>query len=128
MPQMANITVKDKNGADLSLNAVSPSSGDKSPAIWRADSIHGVPLFRPTYRVTATYNGPRDARRVTITGEYPVPNDILGTVLARIPFRFEITMPQALPSDTVDNAVVIAQNFLKSSLVTEILQSGFNAT
>lgn len=128
MPNMANIIVKDKNGADLSLNAVSPSSGDKSPAIWRADSIHAVPLFRPTYRVTATYNGPRDARRVTVTGEYPVADDVFGTVRARIPFRFEITMPQALPSDTVDNAIVITQNFLKSGLITEILESGFNAT
>lgn len=127
MPQMANITVKNAVDADVVLTALTPSSGDRA-ALWRYDALDSLPLLRPTYQVTTTYNGPRDARRSVVTGSYPVADPVLGTVKARIPFRLEVTLPLNIPTEKTDDAVVIMQNLLKSSLITEILKSGFNAT
>lgn len=127
MPQMANITVKNAADADVVLTALTPSSGDRA-ALWRYDALNSLPLLRPTYQITTTYNGPRDARRTVVTGSYPIMDPVLGTVKARIPFRLEATLPLNVDTIGTDDAVVIMQNFLKSSLVTEILKSGFNAT
>jgi len=127
MPQMANITVKDAANTDVVLTALTPSSGDRA-ALWRYDAFATLPLLRPTYQVTTTYNGPRDARRTVVTGSYPIPDPVLGTVKARIPFRLEVTLPLNVETNSTDDAVVIMQNFIKSGLITEILKTGFNAT
>ncbi|DAD51164.1 TPA_asm: coat protein [ssRNA phage SRR7976323_4] len=127
MPQMANITVKDAAGADVVLTALTPSSGDRA-ALWRYDALNTLPLLRPTYQVTTTYNGPRDARRTVVTGSYPISDPVLATVKARIPFRLEATLPLNVDTVDTDDAVVIMQNFIKSALITEVLKSGFNAT
>lgn len=127
MPQMANITVKNQSDVDVTLTALTPSSGDRA-ALWRYDNLNPLPLLRPTYQVTTTYNGPRDARRTVVTGAYPVPDPVLGTVKARIPFRLEVTLPLNVDTNSTDDAIVIMQNFIKSSLITEVLKSGFNAT
>lgn len=128
MPQMANITVKNAANADVVLTALTPSSGDRA-ALWRYDALNTLPLLRPTYQITTTYNGPRDARRAVVTGSFPVEDPVLtGIVKARVPFRLEVTLPLNVDTVKTDDAIVIMQNFLKSNLVTEILKSGFNAT
>lgn len=72
MPQMANITVKKANGTtDIVWTGVSPSAGDKSPAVWKSLTVGATPGVRPEFRAVGESNSNGTARRLKTSMVWP---------------------------------------------------------
>lgn len=128
MPQMANITVKAANGTtDVIYNAMTPSSGDKTRAIWRVEAASTVPAFRPLFSFETKDNGSGSARVASLRVDYPYVVEVAGvsTVKHRVPVQLSITLPKEVPDTVSVEAIAQTANLLKSALVQDSLKSGF---
>jgi hypothetical protein len=53
MPALADITVKMADGTtNITYTGIVPSAGDKTPAVWRSNSVGGSIGQRPELRAT----------------------------------------------------------------------------
>jgi len=132
MPTLADITVKNAAAANVTFTAISASAGDKSPARWRLETA-GIPLgLRANLEIASQDNGPKTARRVVVSGNFPFTYTDTTTsqkvLLARMPFRTEFTLPSNLDPAQLADASVIATNVLASALVQAVLASGYAPT
>lgn len=130
MPQMANITVKKADGTtDVTFTANVPSAGDKSPASWTQNSESARSL-RPTISTLSQYNGPRDARRVSFVGKFPVVREAAGvpTKVATIPVEATIALPLVITDSEASEAAAQFANILRSTLMQQVLSSGYAPT
>lgn len=131
MPQMANVTVKAANGTtDVIYTAQTPSAGDSSPAQWSANAASAARAYRPVIRMVSQPNGPKTARRVTITGKYPVVRVIGGeqTLVGTIPLEFSALLPNLVTDAEAQEATRQFENFLVATLPRECIEQGFAAT
>lgn len=130
---MSDITVKTADGTtDIVYSALTPSAGDKVPAQWRAETAGTAAGLRPTLSLRSEYNGPRTARRVDFTYQYPfVVTDTstsTSSVKARIPFSGSMTIPVEIPDSVVAEAVAQSTNLLVSALLVSCLKAGYAPT
>jgi hypothetical protein len=132
MPQLANITVKKNDGTtDVVYTGVVPSAGDKSPAVWRSNSVGAAMAFRPEFRLTSQSNANRTLRRVEGTYTYPTTaTDSAGkTVVADRGFiNFSAGVPQSMPDADVNEFVSQGLNLLVSTLVKDSVKTGYAPT
>jgi len=132
MPQLADITVKKANGTtDIVFTGVVPSSGDKSPAIWRSNSVGSAQAHKPELTIISQYNGPRTARRVGAKFVYPTlvtGSDGRISVSDRAIGDVTVTLPQAMNDSDIAEFANQFVNLLYSALVRAQLQSGYAAT
>lgn len=132
MPNLANITIKKNDGTtDVVYTGVVPSAGDKSPAIWRCNSVGTAADQRPEVSVESAFNGPRTARRVS--GSYMYPTTVVGSdgkisVSNKAVLTFSFLAPRGMPDADVNEAASQAVNLLASPLFKSMLQSGYSAT
>lgn len=128
MPNMANIVVKDDTDMDFTWTAMSASPGDNGFAQWRGAGP--TPALSPNLRAKTLWNGPRTARRVEISGDFPFYRDISGapTFQQREPFRMEVTVPAGIPVTTALTNATVLGNTIAAALVTEIMATGYSAT
>lgn len=128
MPQMADITIKKADGTtNVVYTALSPSAGDKVAAVWRSNTVSNIPGRRPTFSLTAEWNGPRTARRVTALASW-AEYDANGVLVGNIPMRYEITLPQGLTDTFIAEAVEQFGNLLAATLVKQAQKDGFAPT
>lgn len=132
MPQMANITVKKADGVtDVTYENVSPSAGDKSPAIWSVPTASPYRNLRPSVQLTAQFNGPRTARRAHLVGNYPVVRvngEGQSYVAGNMPIDLTITLPQIVSDDEAKEAVYQFGNLIVATLIRDCLTAGRSAT
>lgn len=133
MPQMADIIVKKADGTtNITFTALTPSSGDKVPAQWRSESAGAAAGLRPTFQMESQWNGPRTARRVNISGQYPYTLTDTTTsstsVVARMPFQSTFTIPVSIPDVTVAEFVAQITNLVASSLAQASIKIGYAPT
>lgn len=131
MPQMASITVKKADGTtDIVYNAVMPSSGDKTPAVWRANEVSTIPKHRPVFSILTKDNGPRTARHVSGIFKFPAVSTVGGVEVqsATVPLSFEGTLPTTIDAAVVKEAVYQFGNLLVAELVRAQLEEGYAAT
>lgn len=133
MPQMADITVKKADAVtNITYSALTPSSGDKVAAQWRSETAGLAAGLRPTFTMQSQYNGPRTARRVDFTFQYPFTvtdsTTTVTTVKARVPFSGSMTLPVEIPDTVVAEAVAQACNLLVSTLAQSSFKTGFAPT
>jgi len=133
MPAMANVTVKAANGTtDVVYSALNPSSGDKVPALWRAEAAGLSSNLRPTLDLVSQWNGPRTARRITGTYMYPYVFTNASTfeksVRARIPIIYSATVPVEVPDTEIAEAISQFNNLLVATLVKDCIKLGFAPT
>lgn len=129
MPTMANITVKKFDGTtDIIWTAVQRSSGDKSPAIWRSDTVSTIPANRPRAEMTSRSNAKGNTRIMELDVEYPVLATVSGveTVLGRQPVKVFIPVIQDLDATQVREAVAQAINLAGSVLIKAAFQEGYS--
>jgi len=132
MPALANITVKkNDNTTDIIYTGVVPCAGDKSPAIFRSNSVGSAAAFRPELRVQSSYNGPKTARRVT--GQFTYPSTTVGSdgkinVADRLIGDFSLVVPQGMLDADVNEAVAQFTNLLDSTLLNDTFKSGYAPT
>lgn len=72
MPQATDKTVKKADGTtDIVWASVQQSSGDRSPAVWRSNTVGTANAHRPTLKTSSRPNGPGNARRVEFKANFP---------------------------------------------------------
>jgi hypothetical protein len=127
---MANITVQNSAAANVIYVAKVPSAGDKSAAVWLQDAAHAIVGFRPKFEVLTRDNGSSNARLFSAYLLFPVVEAVNGvdTVVARVPIRCEATLPTNVSSTKVADATVQAGNLLVSTLIREVLSTGYAPT
>lgn len=132
MPNMAAITVKKNDGTtDVVYTNVAASSGDKTPAVWRNNTVGTAAAHRPELTVSSQSNGPRTARRLLIKGVYPtLVTGTDGKVSVADRFIFEATavVPQGMPDTDVNEGVSQMCNLMASALMKDQIKSGYAAT
>lgn len=133
MANMADIIVKKADGTtNITFTALTPSSGDKVPAVWRSETAGLAAGLRPTFEMQSQWNGPRTARRVQINGQYPFTvtdtTTSTTTVKARIPFNATWTVPIEVPDTVVSEAVAQLSNMMVSPLAQTSIKLGYSPT
>lgn len=131
MPQMANITVKAADGStDVNYTAKVPSAGDKSPAIWKNDSVGNVLAAKPTLSVQSSSNGNRSSRRVKSKFTWPKQRvDAAGNTLVQGGAILEVSalVPQDMTSAEIDEFVAQGLNLGASELFKSMVRDGYSA-
>lgn len=127
MPQMANITVKDDANLDVVYSMASPSAGDRSPAVWRANAKHAVVGFRPTYTLTTRDNARQNGRVLEAHFKYPIVAAINGTdtLLATVPFTLTGTLPTNVDAAKVKDAFTQLGNLISSLQSRSTAEDGY---
>ncbi len=133
MPAMANITVKKADGTtDIVYSGISPSAGDTVPALWRCEAVSTAAGLRPTLQMLTKWNGPRTARRMEASFQYPeiVTDSVtsVSRVRNRIPVTISAVIPVEVPDSVVNEAVAQAFNLVASALFKSSTSSGFAPT
>ena len=136
MPTMAAIVVKKyDNTTDITYDALSASGGDGSPAVWRQDTgqAAGKPVgLRPIVKVTTTWNGPKTARQIRYNLVFPYAVQDSTTTLYsakdRVVFDGILTVPQAIPSTDINEAVAQGFNVIATLLIKQSGYTGYAPT
>lgn len=129
MPNMAAITVKKNDGTtDIVWSNVQPSAGDKTPAIWRSQTVGAAPAFQPEFRLWSRSNADNTIRRVEGWVDYKqtaVGSDSVTRVINRALFKIEGSVPQSMATADLNEAVSQACNLFASTLTKDSLKQGF---
>lgn len=129
MPNMAAITVKKNDGTtDQIWTNVQASGGDKSPAIWRNQSVGSAPLYQPEFKLMSRPNGDGTVRRFEAVGNWVqsvVGTDGLTRKVNVFTQRAEIVVPQGMPSADLNEAISQFANLFASALMKQSLKDGF---
>lgn len=133
MAALADITVKKNDGTtDIVYTGVVPSSGDKVPAVWRANSVGTALAFRPEFRMMTELTGNGSSRRFTCA--YSFPSVAIDTTTSRssVVQRGNFTLTGVIPLDMPDSDVAeyISQGFnlIASALIKTSAKSGYAPT
>jgi len=132
MPALANITVKkNDNVTDIVYTGVQPSSGDTTPAVWRAPG-GTAPAHAPELRLIAR-NAAKGVRRA-LRGTYQYPqistNSTTGvtSVIDRASGDVNFTYPKAMAQVDINEAVSQFCNLMYAALIKQCLKDGFSAS
>jgi len=130
MPSMANITVKDSANADVIYVAATPSAGDRSSAIWRANALSPIIGFRPSFSVMTRDNQKQSGRIMEASFKFPILGNVSGqtVLLATVPYTFAGTIPTNIDSALALNAFTQFGNLCASALVRSIVSDGYAPT
>jgi len=128
MPNMANITVKKKDGTtDVTWTQLTPSAGDKTPARWSQVVASARANLRPTFESQSRFNANRTARNISFVLKYPEIVQVNGvdTVFATAIMNMQAVVPTNMSSTAIDEFAAQLANTLKASLPQEIIASGY---
>jgi hypothetical protein len=132
---MASITVKKADGStDIIYDALTPSGGDGTPAVWRQDTgqAAGFPSgLRPWLKIATQNNGPKTARQVSyeFVRPYAVQDSTTTLYSAKdqVVFKGTMSLPNAIPAGDLKEAAYQLGNLLASALVKSIGEVGYSA-
>jgi hypothetical protein len=132
MAQIANITVKKNDGTtDVVYTAVVPSAGDRTPAIWRNQTVGTAAAHRPEFALKSFNSGDNKQRRVQVDAMYPtLATDSQGKVNAvdKVSMTVTFSIPKGMPDVDVNEAVSQLTNVLSSTLSKDSIKSGYAPT
>lgn len=132
MPGQVNVTIKKNDGTtDITYTAVAPSAGDKSPAVYRSQTVGSAAAHQPEMRITSRPNGPGTARRVE--GVYVYPSLVTGSdgkisVSDKFILNFSGVVPLGMATVDVLEAASQGANFIAHVQVKDVLKTGFAPT
>lgn len=133
MPAMADITVKKNDGTtDIVYSAQAPSSGDGTPAIWKATSVGSAGSHRPELRLASREGGNGAKRNLRSTFQYPqiATNSTTNvtSVVNRAMASTDWQIPKDMSATDVDEFVSQYANLLKSTLIIACAKAGYSAS
>lgn len=132
MPNQSNVTVKKNDGiTDVIYTAVIPSSGDKSPAIWKNQTLGTAAAHRPEMKLQSRDNGTGLARR--LDGAFMYPSLTVGTdgktnVGDKLVASISILVPKGMPDAEVSEGVSQFVNLCASAPFKEAFMQGYAHT
>lgn len=126
---MANITIKKADGTtDVVYTQKVPSAGDKSPAVWKNDTVGTVLAARPTFSIVSMDNGNRKARRLRTSFLWPkTRTDTAGNVTVSGGASSESShlVPQDMTPSEITEYVAQYANLLASALIKASVNDGY---
>lgn len=130
MPQMANLTVKKSDGTtDIVYTSMTPSAGDKTPAIWRANTVGDSVALRPEFRAVGmpSPDGARRTLKTNLVFPVVVTDNASGLkkVAGYITQVVETKIFLAADDATVAEAVAQGANLVNTALMRECARVGF---
>lgn len=128
MSAINNITVKKTDGTtDVIFFAIAGAAADGQPATWQNVAGSTIRAYRPTLSMKAKLNGTKQARRVDVTGLFPVVRLVSGvdTLIGKIPLDFSVPVPEWATDVEVNEAVDQFINLLASTHVRAHVKAGF---
>lgn len=129
MPTLANITVKKADGTtDVIYTAVAGAAGDKTPAVFRNNTVGTSLAERPTLLVSSRDNGPKTGRRVDINFSWPLSTVDAGgnkTITGRMTGTASVLVPQNQDVTAINEQASQFGNLIGSALVKSSLAEGF---
>lgn len=132
MPNMANITVKNKADVNVTYVAATPSSGDRVPAVWTRNDASGRLDSRPRLSlVTRNSGGQLPGRIAKLDFNYPVlvtNPDTSVSVGARMVGTIQVTLPTNVDATAVSDACVQMANLFASALIQSVMEQGYAPT
>lgn len=133
MAALADIVIKKADGTtNITFTGVVPSAGDKTPAVWRSNSIGAALAFRPEFRLLTGPSGSGNARRFQASMSYPSLATDTTTSRTSVVQRGNFTLTGVVPADMPDADVAeyVAQgmNLLASALIVTSIKSGYAPT
>lgn len=132
MPQMANITVEDADGASVVYDGIMPSAGDRSPARWKQLQASNSAGLQPVFEMRTQNNGPDTLRNVHFSFDYPVGDVPAGGTrnvkIGSVGFSGNVFLPKGLTTDEWNNAFVQLSGLLASTLIRESIETGYAPT
>lgn len=132
MPNMANVTIKKNDGTtDVVYTAVVPSAGDKTPAIWKNQTVGTASSHRPQLALQSRNNGIGSARR--LDGEFSYPTlvtDVQGKVQVadKLIINVSTVVPKGMPDTDVNEAVSQGFNLFAAALLKDSHKTGYSPT
>lgn len=133
MPQMANITVKKNDGTtDQLYLAQVPSSGEGSPAIWRAHDVGTAPAHRPEFRLSSRDASSGTKRALRATYVYPQIATNTTTSVTSVVDRGSVAadwlVPKSMNQTEIDEMVSQFANLVRSELIKDCAKFGYAAS
>lgn len=134
MPTMASITVKKADETtNIVYDALTAAGGDGSKAVWRQDTgaVAGLPVgHRATLEMRTVDNGPKTARRAELVYKRPYSTQdtttTKWTTTDAVVGSLSITLPKAIPSNELAEAVHQMCNLLASTLLKSAMDVGYS--
>lgn len=132
MPSLSNITVKKADGTtDVVWSGIVPSSGDKTPAVWKSLTVGATPGVRPEFRVISESNAAGTTRRVKSSMNWPssvVDANGRPVVLDKCSGSTLFTVAQNMTDAEISEFVNQYANLLASALYKEMCKTGYAAS
>lgn len=133
MPSMANIVVKKDNGTtDITYTGVSPSSGDKTAAVWKQQAAGAAIGHQPELRVIGRVAQGGQAREMHCTFMYPQLKTDTTTGVTSIQRKgmgsATFTVPVEMANADVNEFVSQFANLLASALIKDCAKTGYSAS
>lgn len=129
MPALANITVKKADGTtDVIYTAIAGASGDKTPAVFRNNTVGTVLAERPTLLVSSRDNGPKTGRRVDVSFAWPIPATDAGgnkVIAGRMTGTASVLIPQNQDVAVIKEQAYQYGNLLAAALIKASFDEGF---
>lgn len=133
MPSLANITVKKNDGTtDITYTGISPSSGDKTAAVWKSQTVGNAPNHQPELRLVSreANSGTRRALRSTYVYPQIATNTTtsITSVVDKASAATDWVFPKGMNQADINEFVSQYANLLVSTLVKDCVKQGYSAT
>lgn len=135
MPQGSDLTIKKADGSTNIVWAyVSPSSGDKTPAVWKSQSVGTAPAFQPEFRLSArdvvVEKVPSRALRGTIMYPQLKTDTTTGVTSVHRTGRamFDFTFARDMAAVDVNELAAQLGGLISAAVIQACLKSGYSAT
>lgn len=133
MPAIADITVKKNDGTtDIVYAQQSPSSGDNTPAVWKATTIGTAPAHQPEFRLLARDASKGAKRALRSTYMYPQiatnTTTSLTLVVDKASADTNWNFPKGMSQTDINEFVSQYANLLVSTLVKTCVKTGYSAS
>lgn len=133
MPSLANITVKKNDGTtDITYTGVTPSSGDKTAAAWKSQTVGSAPAHQPEFRLASRDADMGKKRALRSTYSYPQiatnTTTSLTSVVDRAMASTDWNFPKSMSQTDINEFVSQYANLLTATLVKDCVKSGYSAT
>lgn len=130
MPTLSNITVKKYDGTtDAVYVGIAAASADGVPSIHELQTGFPVPATRPVVKTASRNNGRGTARRIVVSGKYPLfhTDSTTGRVVidGSVPCEFSIVLPQDADPVFVREAHSQFTKLLASAAMRDMFDSGY---
>jgi len=133
MPSIANLTIKKNDGTtDIVYTGLQPSSGDSTPACWKAQTVGSAPAHQPEFRLSAKDASKGARRALRSTYKYPqiATNSTTGltAVVDSCTADTNWNFPKGMSQTDINEFVSQYANLLVQTLVKDCVKQGYSAS